>query len=197
MTEMATQAMQKELKYPKDSIFSKFKNNLGKIDKNLKSTKISINADDSLCDKTFFAFLQDLLNDLFKNDKKNELLRELKINEGLTKEKLFTIMTNKLETNQSLSQDIKEQIGKNMQNKYVQDLTFGIVKNKIDDSQELGQNAKLDITSKDVVKAGLNMAKNPTPVGIAQEVVEKVASKITHKLTKWFFFFKSGAVFIS
>ena len=26
MTEMATQAMQKELKYPKDSIFSKFKN---------------------------------------------------------------------------------------------------------------------------------------------------------------------------
>ena len=93
-------------------------------------------------------------------------------------------MTNELETNQSLSQDIKEQIGKNMQNKYVQDLTFGIVKNKIDDSQELGQNAKLDITSKDVVKAGLNMAKNPTPVGIAQEVVEKVASKITHKLTK-------------
>ena len=184
MTEMATQAMQKELKYPKDSIFSKFKNNLGKIDKNLKSTKISINSDDSLCDKTFFAFLQDLLNDLFKNDKKNELLRELKINEGLTKEKLFTIMTNELETNQSLSQDIKEQIGKNMQNKYVQDLTFGIVKNKIDDSQELGQNAKLDITSKDVVKAGLNMAKNPTPVGIAQEVVEKVASKITHKLTK-------------
>lgn len=184
MTEMATEAMHKELKYPKDSIFSKFKNNLGKIDKNLKNAKISINSDDSLCDKTFFAFLQDLLNDLFKNDKKNELLRELKINEGLTKEKLFTIMTNELETNQSLSKDMKEQIGKNMQNKYVQDLTFGIVKNKIDDSQELGQNAKLDITSKDVVKAGLNMAKNPTPIGIAQEVAEKVASKITHKLTK-------------
>ncbi len=185
MTEMATEAMQKELKYPKPSIFDKFKNNLGKIDKNLKDTKISINADDSLCDKTFFAFLQDLLNDLFKNDKKNELLKELKINEGLTKEKLFTIMTNELETNQSLSKDLKEQISKNMQNKYVQDLTFGLVKNKIDDNQELGVNAKsLDITSKDVVKAGLNMAKNPTPIGIAQEVAEKVASKITQKLTK-------------
>ena len=94
-------------------------------------------------------------------------------------------MTNELETNQSLSKDLKEQISKNMQNKYVQDLTFGLVKNKIDDNQELGVNAKsLDITSKDVVKAGLNMAKNPTPIGIAQEVVEKVDSKITHKLTK-------------
>lgn len=183
MTEMATEAMHKELKYPKDSIFSKFKNNLGKIDKNLKNTKISINSDDSLCDKTFFAFLQDLLNDLFKNDKKNELLKELKINEGLTKEKLFTIMTNELEQNQSLSKEAKEQIGKNMQNKYVQDLTFGIVKNKLN-SQEQGENTTLDITTKDVVKAGLNMAKNPTPIGITQEVVEKVASKITHKLTK-------------
>ena len=94
-------------------------------------------------------------------------------------------MTNELETNQSLSKDLKEQISKNMQNKYVQDLTFGLVKNKIDDNQELGVNAKsLDITSKDVVKAGLNMAKNPTPIGIAQEVVEKVDSKITQKLTK-------------
>ncbi|WP_290880667.1 hypothetical protein [Helicobacter sp.] len=130
MTEMATEAMHKELEYPKDSIFSKFKNNLGKIDKNLKNTEISINSDDSLCDKTFFAFLQDLLNDLFKkkSDKNEELLKELKINESLSKEKLFTLMTNELEQNQTLSKEAREQIGKNMQNKYVQDLTFGIVK---------------------------------------------------------------------
>lgn len=185
MTEMATEAMHKELKYPKDSIFSKFKNNLGKIDKNLKNTKISINADDSLCDKTFFAFLQDLLNDLFKkkSDKNKELLKELKINESLSKEKLFTLMTNELEQNQTLSKEAKEQICKNMQNKYVQDLTFGIVKNKLN-SQEQGENTTLDITTKDVVKAGIDVAKNPTPIGIAKAIGERAISKMTHKITK-------------
>ncbi|WP_416861232.1 hypothetical protein [Helicobacter ganmani] len=185
MTEMATEAMHEQLRQPKPSIFDKFKNNLKSVDKNIKDNKISINSDDSLCDKTFFAFLQDLLNDLFKkkSDKNEELLKELKINEALSKEKFFTLMTNELEQNQTLSKEVKEQIGKNIQNKYVQDLTFGIVKNKLG-SQEQGENTTLNITTKDVVKAGLNMAKNPTPIGIAQEVVEKVASKITHKITK-------------
>ena len=185
MTEMATESMHEQLEQPKISIFDKFKNNLKNVDKNIKDNKISINSDDSLCDKTFFAFLQDLLNDLFKkkSDKNEELLKELKINESLSKEKLFTLMTNELEQNQTLSKEAKEQIGKNMQNKYVQDLTFGIVKNKLN-SQEQGENTTLDITTKDVVKAGIDVAKNPTPIGIAKAIGERVVSKMTHKLTK-------------
>ena len=70
-----------------------------------------------------------------------------------------------------------------MQNKYVQDLTFGIVKNKLN-SQEQGENTTLDITTKDVVKAGIDVAKNPTPIGIAKAIGERVVSKMTHKLTK-------------
>lgn len=70
-----------------------------------------------------------------------------------------------------------------MQNKYVQDLTFGIVKNKLG-SQEQGENTTLDITTKDVVKAGIEVAKNPTPIGIAKAIGEKAISKMIHKITK-------------
>lgn len=111
---MATESMREQLQQPKISIFDKFKNNLSKIDKNLKSQKEELKLDDALLgDNTFFKFLNDLLNSIKKkSDKNEELLKELKINEALSKEKFFTLMTNELEQNKHLAKRQKSRLAK-------------------------------------------------------------------------------------
>lgn len=82
-----------------------------KISFDLEQNKIDINNDDSLADKTFFAFLADLLK-AFKKDKHNELMDELKDNENLTKDKLSKLLKIELENNDFLSKEEKENVDK-------------------------------------------------------------------------------------
>lgn len=158
------------------NFFSKLKNTFNEIDKNLQKNKININNDDSLIEKGFFALLQDLLNDIFNNKnnvKTSNLLNELKKNEKLSKAKLIKSLVNSLEQNQNLSQKDKETIGKNLSNKYVQDLTFNLVTNKLDE-----QNST-ELTTKDVVKAGINTTKKSDSV--ASTTTKKIVKKILTK----------------
>lgn len=91
--------------------YKEFSKKCKRISFDLEQNKIDINNDDSLADKTFFAFLADLLK-AFKKDKHSELMDELKENENLTREKLNAVLKIELENNDSLSKEQKESVKK-------------------------------------------------------------------------------------
>lgn len=93
------------------SVFKNIKNKFRDLSFDLEQNKIDINSDDALADKTFFAFLADLLK-CFKKDKHSTLMDELKENENLTRERLEKLIKVELENNESLSKEQKEKIGK-------------------------------------------------------------------------------------
>ena len=79
-----------------------------------EQNKIHINNDDSYADKTFFAFLADILNS-FKSKKiedngYDELFKELQENENLTKQKLNKLLNDELHNNNFLSNEQKSNI---------------------------------------------------------------------------------------
>lgn len=91
--------------------FKNIKNKFREMSLDLEQNKIDINENDALADKTFFAFLADLLK-CFKKDKHSDLMDELKENENLTRERLEKLIKVELENNESLSKEQKEKIGK-------------------------------------------------------------------------------------
>lgn len=176
------QLLEQQLSKGKISIFKKCKDKLENISKKLGEEKEKMNLDEHLLgDNTFFKFLNDLLNSPKLKQQKN-LTDELKENEKLSKEKFLTLLTNELEENQNLTKEQKEKIGKNLSNNYVQDLAFNLVNNKFNKQEQ--ENDKLEINAKDVVEVGTEIAKNPTPVGIAKAVAKKAIEKVTHKMMK-------------
>lgn len=168
-------------KLHKSSIFEKCKNKLEKIGKDLDIQKEKINLDENLLgDNNFFKFLNDLLNNLLKDfDDKKNLINELKENEKLSKEKLLTHLTNELEKNVNLNKEQKERINQNLGNEYVQNFTYNLINKKINDSEKQKEN-NFEINTKDVVEVGIEIAKNPTPMG----VTKAVAKKTIHKMMK-------------
>ncbi|MBX7491211.1 hypothetical protein [Helicobacter turcicus] len=168
----------------KTNIFSTTKNICNNINKKLQENKTKVGNDDILVENNFLLFLQEWIKDLLKskNNKKQELLDALKTNNALSKEKLFTELTNSLEENQSLSKETKEQISKNLSNKHIQNFTFSLINHKL--KQNENANTKLEINTKDVIEAGIDIAKNPTPQGIAIAVGKKAAKKLMHKVAQ-------------
>lgn len=78
---------------------------------NLEQNKIAINESDSYADKTFFAFLADLLKGNTNMKLQNILRRELEENEELTKEKLQLVLKDQLKEYMKLDKEILEQKG--------------------------------------------------------------------------------------
>lgn len=180
------QLLEEQFSQNKLSIFNKCKDKLKKISKDLGEQKERINLDDNLLgDNTFFKFLNDLLNSS-KLKQQGSITDELKENEKLSKEKFLRLLTNELELNQNFSKEQKEKLGKNLSNNYVQDLAFNLVSNKLNkqNGQEQKEENKLEINAKDVVEVGIDIAQNPTPVGVAKAVGKKVIEKVIHKMTK-------------
>lgn len=158
-----------------------FKKRLEENKEKLRKNKIDINSDDSLIEKGFCAFLQDLLNELsFNKNKSKELLDELKKNEKLGKEKFLTICMNSLKDNEKLTNEVIEQINNNLSNKYVQDLAFKIISNKLNKQAEQGQESEeyMEISAKDAVKAGADIMKNPTPINVVKTLTQKIAHRM-------------------
>ena len=167
-------------KISKSSIFSKAKNSFAKINSDLEKQKNMLNSgDDILLENTFLKFLQDWLNDLLKYDAKLDIENKLKENEKLSKEKLLTHLTNELEKNVNLSKEQKEKINQNLGNEYVQNFTYNLINKKMNDSEKQKEN-NFEINAKDVVEVGIEIAKNPTPMG----VTKAVAKKTIHKMMK-------------
>lgn len=153
------------------NFFSKLKNTFNEIGENLKENKHNINNDDILTENIFFIFLKEWLQNLLK--KENLLLNKLKENEKLSKEKLIKSLVNSLEQNQNLSQKDKETIGKNLSNKYIQDLTFNLISNKLNEQDNT------ELTAKDVIKTGINTTKKSDSVAltITKKIVKKILTK--------------------
>lgn len=172
------------------NIFKNFSDNCKNVMKNLEQKKIDINNDDSINDKTFFAFLADILKS-FK-DEKNDLLKELKNNEKLTKEKLDLCLKEELKTNNFLSDKNKENIEKFINTQVGNEITNEILAKKISQINDFTNEAykrdmpqdeirkKLDdprfsIKSNDIASINLNdkIIKNDTMT------IRKTAKNIT------------------
>lgn len=138
----------KNLKELCKNFFEKCKN----ISSCLEQNKININSDDSLADKTFFAFLADILR-AFKQEgsKQNELLNELRKNENLTREKLEKMLSAELEKNESLSREQKEQISKFINTEYGKEFSTELVGRKFKDINDLRMHAEeVGLTKQDI-----------------------------------------------
>ncbi|WP_376843604.1 hypothetical protein [Campylobacter coli] len=128
----------------KEKAISSFREIINKCKKtqiNLDKIHMNINESDSYAEKTFFAFLNDLLRINKPADFKDELLKHLRENESLTNEKLQIILLEELKKYSFTDENLKkENLENNIKNKELLNLTTYIInekfeklKSKIDD----------------------------------------------------------------
>ncbi|QKG30285.1 hypothetical protein [Campylobacter sp. RM16187] len=174
------------------NIFSAFSENCKNVMANLDQKKIDVNVSDSINDKTLFAFLADILKS-FKGEK-NELLKELKRNEELTKQKLDLVLKEELRENNFLTAENKKNIERFLDTQVGSEITNEILAKKItqinnftEEAQKRGmpqadiQN-KLDdprfsIRPSDVVSIDLQNKAVKDTVSQASELVKKAVLK--------------------
>lgn len=171
--------------------YKEFSKKCKRISFDLEQNKIDINNDNSLADKTFFAFLADLLK-AFKKDKHSELMDELKENENLTREKLNAVLKIELENNDSLSKEQKESVNKvlNADNDFCVEIVgnkFKEINDFLGKAKELGMDkisiqSKLDdfaFSAKDVQKITTQNLQNSM-----QNIVKDVAKNAVKAVLK-------------
>ena len=177
-------------------IYRNFSKKCKDISWDLKQNSIQINADDSLADKTFFAFLADLLNG-FKKNKGNTLMDELKDNENLTRDRLEKLLESELEANESLTNSVKQGIRKFLESEDNKEFATDLLGNKIKEindfrakAQELGmsqeeleskilKDSKFDIIAKNVQALTAGEGKD-----VVKDAPNKTQESIKHIINK-------------
>ncbi|HIF9806852.1 TPA: hypothetical protein ACX8VE_001700 [Campylobacter jejuni] len=143
--------------------FEKFKEKTEDLKFNLSSIKININENDSYLDKTFFAFLADLLKYKQEPNLHNKLVRLVKENEELTREKFTQSLWEEMEKYKQLEENVLEKIGLKdadfdkleTQVKDKEYFIFSLVSNKFNNLKEMIKNKtekeQEEILEKDII----------------------------------------------
>ncbi|CAD7289508.1 hypothetical protein LMG7974_01585 [Campylobacter majalis] len=182
----------KKLANSTKNIFSTFSENCKSIMANLDQQKIGVHNDDTLNDKTLFAFLADLLKS-FK-DNRNELLKELARNEELSKDKLDLILKEELKKNEFLSEENKKNIEEFLNSELGGDITKELVVDKVKqienfkrEAQERGipkdeieqklQDPRFSIRPSDIARVDVKNPKIKEELQKVEQAVKKVVLK--------------------
>lgn len=90
--------------------YKKFKESMDKTKERLNNNHLKLD-ENNLGDNNFFAFLNEWLKDLMKIKEENSLIKELKENETLTKERLQILLKDSLKEYLKMDKEILEQKG--------------------------------------------------------------------------------------
>ncbi|RDU60378.1 hypothetical protein [Helicobacter sp. MIT 14-3879] len=158
------------------NLYKNFSEKCKKISFDLEQNKIDINDNDSLGDKTFFAFLADLLKAFKKEGLNGELINELKQNENLTKEKLNRFLKEELQNNTFLSKQEKIKVAKLLNSNLSNDLTIELIENKF---REIN-----DFRAKEVGMSEKDRLRKLDTLEFSARDIQKITAKHTKEQTK-------------
>lgn len=173
------------------SYFQTIKEKWNNMSFNLEQNQIHTDENDMLAEKTLFAFLADILK-CFKKDKNYDLMKELKENENLTKEKLNEMFKKELENNKFLSKEEKELTNKllNKDNDFYTKLVgnkFREIndfreknKNLLDDKKMKDKIDNIKFQARDVFQASKDLKSN-TKKEVAEKTIKQVAKLLLKK----------------
>lgn len=122
------------------NIFANFSDSCKHIMANLDQQKVDVRSDDSINDKTLFAFLADFLKG-FK-DERNELFKELKRNKELTSQKLDLSLKEELRKNDFLTEENKTNIENFLNSQTSGDIVRELVANKMNEINNFTEEAQ-------------------------------------------------------
>lgn len=143
----------KKAKRSASDILDNFQSKCKSISLDLNQNKIDISEHDSLGDKTFFAFLADLLRGFLEAKKQTDIMKELEKNENLTREKIMSFLNEELETNEKLTKEQKDRVGIFMNSKGGSDFCVELVGKKFKEINDFRMDAKkLGMESVDIAK---------------------------------------------
>lgn len=133
------------------SFYKKFKESIEQSRERISNNHLKLD-ENNLGDNNFFAFLNEWLKDLMRYKEENDLIKELKENEALTREKLQLLLKDSLKEYMRLDKEILEQKGlagldyekanKLLSDENFMDFSYELISNKLEKLKEFANTLK-------------------------------------------------------